>query len=207
MVITDIKKNKNTAGYSIFGDGEFLFSLDGTTVIDKGLKKGTEITEEDAAELLYCSYFHKAKEKALRLLERRSHSRAEIIRKLSESYPKEVSCAVAEKLSEIGLINDPEFARIYARELFERKKFGETRVKTELIKRGINRDIIDEVLEEYSEEDSVGKIVSLVEKRRLDLNDEKVRRRAFARFMREGYSSEDIKCAFEEFLNGQGYYD
>ncbi len=207
MVITDIKKNKNAEGYAVFGDGEFLFSLDGETVILRGLKKGDEITEEEAAELLYESYYHKAKEKALRLLERRAHSEAEIVRKLSENYPKEVSKAVAERLSEIGLINDLEFSRVFSRELFERKNFGVSRIKTELFKRGIKRDIIDEVLEEYSEASGVEKIVSLIERRKLDLTDEKVRRRAFARFMREGYSSDDIKCAFEANLNGQGFYD
>lgn len=207
MIITDVKKNKNAAGYAVFGDGEFLFSLDGETLVSAGLKKGVEITDEQAAELLYASYFHKAKEKALRLLERRSHSRAEIIRKLSENYPKEVARAAADRLCEVGLINDLEFSRIFARELFERRAFGASRVKTELIKRGIEREIIDCVLEEYSERNDVETLVFLIQKRKFDLTDEKTRRRAFARFMREGYSSEDVKRAFEDILNGQGFYD
>lgn len=197
MIITDIKKNKNAAGYSIFADGKFLFSLDSETILNEGLKKGTEVSPEALDELYSRSVFHKAKEKALRLLDNRAHSKAEIIRKVSEKYPRETATNVADYLENIGLLNDKDFALLYARELIEFKRFGRQRVITELFRRGIKREIIDEVLEEFSFDGSVEVILSLIEKRRVDLSDEKAHRRAFQRFLREGYSPEDIKRAFD----------
>lgn len=196
MIITEIKKNKNAPGYAVIADGEFLFSLDGETVLKENLKKGTELSKEKAASLKFQSEYYRAREKALRLLDRRAHSKAEIIRKLQENYPKEVSEAVAERLEEVGIINDEEFARLYYRELSLVKKFGEKRISTELYRRGISRDIIDSLKEENSDEEQYLKIVEELKRRRVDLSDEKIKRRTVAKFIRNGYSYDDIKTAF-----------
>lgn len=196
MVITEIKKNKNAPGYSIIADGEFLFSLDGETILKEGIKKGMEISEDEAAVLKFKSDYFKAKEKALRLLDRRAHSKAEIIRKVSENYPKEVAVKVAERLEEIGLINDESFARIYFKELSEVKKFGINRIKTELYKRGIAKEIIEVLSEELSDNEPYKKVLLEIKRRPFDFSSEKEKRRVFNKFLRNGYSYDDIKTAF-----------
>ena len=196
MVITEIKKNKNAPGYSIIADGEFLFSLDGETILKEGIKKGMEISESEADALKFKSDYFKAKEKALRLLDRRAHSKAEIIRKVSENYPKEVAVKVAERLEEIGLINDESFARIYFKELSEVKKFGINRIKTELYKRGIAKEIIEVLSEELSDNEPYKKVLLEIKRRPFDFSSEKEKRRVFNKFLRNGYSYDDIKTAF-----------
>lgn len=196
MVITEIKKNKNAPGFSIIADGEFLFSLDGETILKEGIKKGMEISEDEAAVLKFKSDYFKAKEKALRLLDRRAHSKAEIIRKVSENYPKEVAVKVAERLEEIGLINDESFARIYFKELSEVKKFGINRIKTELYKRGIAKEIIEVLSEELSDNEPYKKVLLEIKRRPFDFSSEKEKRRVFNKFLRNGYSYDDIKTAF-----------
>lgn len=196
MVITEIKKNKNAPGFSIIADGEFLFSLDGETILKEGIKKGMEISEDEAAVLKFKSDYFKAKEKALRLLDRRAHSKSEIIRKVSENYPKEVAVKVAERLEEIGLINDESFARIYYKELSEVKKFGINRIKTELYKRGIAKEIIELLSEELSDNEPYKKVLLEIKRRPFDFSSEKEKRRVFNKFLRNGYSYDDIKTAF-----------
>lgn len=196
MVITEIKKNKNAPGFSIIADGEFLFSLDGETILKEGIKKGMEISEDEAAVLKFKSDYFKAKEKALRLLDRRAHSKAEIIRKVSENYPKEVAISVAERLEEIGLINDESFARIYFKELSEVKKFGIKRIKTELYKRGIAKEIIEFLSEELYCDEPYKKVLFEIKRRPFDFSSEKEKRRVFNKFLRNGYSYDDIKTAF-----------
>ena len=196
MVITEIKKNKNAPGFSIIADGEFLFSLDGETILKEGIKKGMEISESEADALKFKSDYFKAKEKALRLLDRRAHSKAEIIRKVSENYPKEVAVKVAERLEEIGLINDESFARIYFKELSEVKKFGINRIKTELYKRGIAKEIIEVLSEELSDNEPYKKVLLEIKRRPFDFSSEKEKRRVFNKFLRNGYSYDDIKTAF-----------
>jgi regulatory protein len=196
MGITEIKKNKNAPGYSISADGEFLFSLDGETILKEGIKKGMEISESEADALKFKSDYFKAKEKALRLLDRRAHSKAEIIRKVSENYPKEVAVKVAERLEEIGLINDESFARIYFKELSEVKKYGINRIKTEFYKRGIDKEIIELLMEEFYDDAPYKKVLAEIKRRQTDLSSEKEKRRAFNKFLRNGYSYDDIKTAF-----------
>jgi regulatory protein len=196
MVITEIKKNKNAPGFSIIADGEFLFSLDGETILKEGIKKGMEISESEADALKFKSDYFKAKEKALRLLDRRAHSKAEIIRKVSENYPKEVAVKVAERLEEIGLINDESFARIYFKELSEVKKYGINRIKTEFYKRGIDKEIIELLMEEFYDDAPYKKVLAEIKRRQTDLSSEKEKRRAFNKFLRNGYSYDDIKTAF-----------
>ena len=196
MVITEIKKNKNAPGFSIIADGEFLFSLDGETILKEGIKKGMEISESEADALKFKADYFKAKEKALRLLDRRAHSKAEIIRKVSENYPKEVAVKVAERLEEIGLINDESFARIYFKELSEVKKFGINRIKTELYKRGIAKEIIEVLSEELSDNEPYKKVLLEIKRRPFDFSSEKEKRRVFNKFLRNGYSYDDIKTAF-----------
>lgn len=199
MIITEIKKNKNAPGYAIIADGEFLFSLDGETVLKEGLKKGREISLEEAQTLNFKSECYRAKEKALRLLDRRAHSKAEIVRKLSENYQKEAAEAVADRLEELGIINDEEFARLFYRELSVVKRYGMNRIVTELYRRGISRDIIDLLKEEHSDEASYLKIVNELKRRPIDISDEKTKRKAVAKFLRNGYSFDDIRTAFAVF--------
>ena len=203
MIITEIKKNRNAPGYAVFADGQFLFSLDGETILSEGLTKGSHLTEEDAERLQNLSLYYKAKEKALRLLDKRAHSKNEIIRKVSENYPREAAEKAADSLEELGLINDREFAVLYVRELSEFKRFGIRRIVTELYKKGVDREIIDEVTAELREKDNSEVICEMLSRKRFDLSDEKVRRRVFGKLMRDGYSYDDINKAFAAFSDGQ----
>ena len=62
----------------------------------------------------------------------------------------------------------------------------------------VDASSIDEVLDEFSFEESAEIIKALLEKRRVNLSCEKEKRRAIARLQREGYSFEDIKTAIND---------
>ena len=70
MVITDITVTKR-GRYSLFVDGEFLFSVDGQTVLEYGLKKGLEVDCGFLDELQSACLEKKARDKAMDLLSRR----------------------------------------------------------------------------------------------------------------------------------------
>ena len=57
-----------------------------------------------------------------------------------------------ERLEELGLINDEKYAREYAEVLLERKGFSRQRAEFELMKKGIDKDIIEEILDELEPE-------------------------------------------------------
>ena len=54
----------------------------------------------------------------------------------------------AKKLRDSGYVSDERFARLYVRELQTFKKYGKRRIEQELYRKGIDREIIREVLDE-----------------------------------------------------------
>ena len=83
-----------------------------------------------------------AKEKALRLLEFRSHSEKELRDKLLRAGAKaEDLPEIFDFLREYSFINDAEYAKKIARDLQNLNKYGIRRIRDELKSRGI--EIID----------------------------------------------------------------
>ena len=194
MIITDIAPRRKGLS-QVFIDGEEALKLDTETLEVNSVKIGMNITDEELYELIQKSEARRASEKALYLLERRSHSKKELKDKISRVTGKEAAEAAAQHMEDIGLVNDEDFARMYARELFERKKYGAGRVKQELLQKGIDRDFIDVVIDEFGG-GSVGKIREILERKYPNYTvDEKVKRRAFAALQRMGYRYDEIKSA------------
>ena len=104
-------------------------------------------------------------------------------------------------MEELGLVDDEQYARRLAQELFERRKFGARRVRQELQQKGIDAGLISVVLEEFSPEtdETVEKIRDIVERKYpAAREDEKVRRRAVAALQRYGYKLDDIFAVLRE---------
>ena len=84
------------------------------------------------------------RERALRHLARRDHSRAELARKLAPHGETAEIEAVIERMRELGLQSDERYAEAFARG--KAARFGAARLRSELARRGIDRDRIDEAL-------------------------------------------------------------
>lgn len=198
MLITAVEERKKGMS-ALFIDGEYAVSIDTVTLISSGKKTGSDITDEELYELLEKSKINRAKEKALYLIEYRARTRKEIMDKLIPLYGENAAELAVERLEELGLIDDEAFAREYAQQLLTKKKYSIKRASFEMQKKGIERDLIDEILEEL-EPDPVEQIVSLLEtKYARYLDDEKGRARAVNGLKSMGYSWYDIKEAMAEF--------
>lgn len=204
MVITAFEPRRKGL-YQLYIDGEAAVKVDMQVFMLSGYKAGSDITDEELYELIKSSDERRAREKALYLLEHRSHSKKELKEKIIKSgVPKETAEAAAGHMEEIGLVNDAEYARNYARMLFDRKQFGVRRVRQELKLKGITEDIIEEVIGDFSPEYAPEVIQNLLmRKYPLYAEDEKVKKRAVSAMMRLGYSYDDIKTAmnadFDEY--------
>ncbi len=198
MLITAVEERKKGMS-AVFIDGEYAVSIDTVTLVSSGKHTGSDITDEELCELTEKSKVSRAKEKALYLIEYRARSRKEIEDKLIPLYGEDAAEAAIGRLEELGLINDESFAREYAEQLLVRKKFSAERAAFELSKKGIARELTDEILEEF-DVDPVEQIVSVIEKKysRL-LHDEKGRKRTINGLRAMGYRWNDIKEAMESF--------
>ena len=136
----------------LFLDGEPGPKLDGEVFALSRLKPGDSLSEEALRELQERSDARRAREKALYLLERRSHSKRELVEKVARTAAsREAAQAAADRLEELGLLDDAAYAQGLARELFERKGFGARRVRQELLRRGVSRELAEEALAPYED--------------------------------------------------------
>jgi len=79
--------------------------------------------------------------RAVRLLARREHSRAELARKLGEHGTQEEIDTVLQSLAESGLLSDARFAEAYVRS--HAARFGAARLRQTLRQKGIAVELID----------------------------------------------------------------
>ena len=95
--------------------------------------------------------------RALDALARRARSRSELRRWLLErDYAADEVDAVLERLVAGRLLDDLAFARGFAHaRLGAGRGFGQTRVRLELLRRGVARELIDRVLAEHQEDAGV----------------------------------------------------
>lgn len=193
----------------IYADNEYRLTVDETYWLSLGIKEKSEIDGETFSELESGILRRRAFNKALDILSSREHCKKEIVTKLIQrGYDKEIAEETIEKLSDYGYIDDERFASLFARELKQRKKFGKGRIKQELLRKGIDRDIIENVLFEI-EDNPCEEITELLERKYPHFGeDEKNRNRAINALLRYGYRIQDIKKAMNSFDNsGSEYYD
>ncbi len=144
-----------------------------------------------------------AHEAALKLLERRRRTRAELGRRLREKgYAESVVAQVIERLSGVGLLDDAEYARAFLAERWGRRVAGWRRLEQELRRRGVAGEDIDRARARFEEEQGGADEVRLARRvvaqaaRRYAALEPRVRRqRLYALLVRRGFDSDTIEQA------------
>lgn len=109
---------------------------------------------------------NRAREYALRLLEYRERSEQEIKERMArKNYNERLIKSTIESLKNHNLVNDRRFARMWAESCL-RRSYGRWKVQTDLNKKGIDKEIVEEVLREsYSKVDEVQIALALIQKK------------------------------------------
>lgn len=173
--ITDFRQGvKNPNRVNVFVDNKFAFSLDVSQVVDFHLKKGMEITAEQLEEYKKASEFGKLYQRTLEwaLLRPRSvrETKDYLYRKLSIDISK-FSHDIISSLISKGYLDDRKFAEWYVENRFVKKGVSKKRLKMELAKKGVSREIIEEVLDLRNDEEEIKKIIA---KKRAKYDDDKL---------------------------------
>ncbi len=207
MIITRlVKKGKNVI-VEVDGTDEFLIREE--IVYKAGLRKNDELNEEKLEGLIRQSSLIKIKEKALDLLSRRPHSSRELKTKLIKKGfdPVQIDSVIRE-LKEKRYLNDFEFAKLLAEEKIGKKKKGLNLVKKALIEKGIDRNIIDEILNSYANNEilyenaliSAGKKIASLDYKNLTENELKNKVRRFLNS--RGYDRDTIEKVINTKFSG-----
>ena len=198
-VLTKISPTKQ-GRLALFFDEEFAFSVDLETLTQFGLQKDMELTEEELEKLTEQTQYKKAKDRAFKLLGYKSYTRWLLKQRLlQEDFPQEIVLDVLDRLEELGLIDDLDYARRCASDLLHLKKYSLSRVRQELRHRGVDDADIEDALSTV-DCDPLEQIRQVIEKKyRSALADEKGRRRAVNGLQRLGYSYSLIRQALSEY--------
>lgn len=122
---------------------------------------GEELNEDSIERLRKENEFFEAKISALRFLSIRNHSRNELRQKLlRKKFSEEIIEKVLNELSQLSYLNDKKFAEQFFNELIG-KHFGPLKIKNEMMKRGIDKQIMDEILRDYFNDENFQKEVIL----------------------------------------------
>lgn len=191
--ITQISENKkNKDRVSIFADDEFLLSCHKELIYKKSLKKGDQVDPKLLLELAREDEYMKAKDAALRYIERSLKTVHEIEKKLRDKeYTEETIHRVIVFLEDYRLIDDEKYAETFFREKLRSR--GVKKARYELSSKGIPKDIMERALEALStssvEEDSC---LKLAEKK-------------YAQLVKREMDPYKLKNKLYTFLMGKGY--
>ena len=139
-----------------------------------------------------------ARQRALKILERRDVSRKMLLDKLTEKGISNTDAEeVADWLCGLGVVNDERFAGLVVRH-YAAKGYGAGRIRSELYRRGIPRELWDDALQELPEQDD--QIDTLLRRRlRSDTPDRDELRRASDYLYRRGFGRDEIRAAIARY--------
>lgn len=113
----------------------------------KSLSIGVTLSEEQFVSLKREAAENFAREFALRLISIRVRSENELFLRLkNKGFDISVVLPIINNLKEMNLVNDKDFSVRFVNDLLMRKPAGELLLKAELGKKGISKEIIEEVL-------------------------------------------------------------
>lgn len=204
--ITAINEQKRRPNRrSVCLDGRFAFGCSVNVVARFRLRVGQNLLPEHIAQIEQGVVKQECFDKAMRFLESRLHSRAELQRKLKrQEWGDAVIEAVLEDLSRMGYLDDARFAKTKALSAAQHKKHGRRRAYVELIKSGVEGETARRALEDvYESHDStrVARELAMKQRERLIKLDPIVaRRRLIGMLQRRGFEYESIRPVIDEVL-------
>lgn len=202
-------QKKNSKRFNVFLDGNFAFGADEDLVVNYRLVPGKIIEQKDLEKLIFEAEVGKLMEKMYNLLSFRQRSEKEIrdylktlsfkrkIKDKDEISPLVIDLLI-ERLKQKGMLNDMEFAKAWVEGRRRSKNLGERALKMELMRKGIGREIIEELLVHGSsfidQEEDLAKI-ALEKKMRVweNLDPKKRKQKAIEFLMRKGFDYSLIK--------------
>ena len=202
MTLREIKQNSPERFTLVFDDGTELKTTLGI-ITEHFIHSGMDFDEDAYNELVSACTLALAKARALRIINARPMSREELRKRLVEKgETPENAEECAEWLCQMGLINDAEYAGSVVRH-YAAKGYGASRIKQELRRHGVSRELWDEAMEQMPEQDEY--LARFHRTRLRDPGDRAQVKKVSDALFRRGYSWDQIKHALNEF-DTQGDY-
>lgn len=201
LVISAIEPQKRKKDrYNIYADGEYIASLGAQTLVTFGLSTGTNIDEETLKMAVLQDNTQYAFDIAVSMLSRKMRTRSELAHRLAErGIDDNAISAALDKLESYGYVNDLAYAKEYVQSAVSAGRLGRRSVQYRLGELGLTREIIEEAMALYTENDekeAVQKQLRLLLSRH---SGEDKKRKAFDALARRGFSFDIINSFISEY--------
>ena len=142
----------------------------------------------------------KAKNYAAFCLGKKNYTEQELYKKLCEKGYEECAAEVLAEFISAGILNDRDYAYMYISDGVNIKYKGLYRLSRELLEKGVDKRIIQEVSEEFCEA-SYNSLLEFVRAHYGDeeITDRKTLEKIKAQLLRRGYDYDEIRNCFDEF--------
>lgn len=199
MRIDEVKKSERKKGRFLvrLEDGDILRVTE-EELLRFGLRAGLELDGETLEAVKASVKASSAKAAAANMIGSRALSKKELTKRLIKKGNDEADAqAAADWLEDIGAVDDAGYAAALVRH-YGGKGYGAARVKEELRRRGVDRELWDEALEEMPETAEI--LDRLIQKKcKGDLSDPKEKKRVSDALMRRGFNWGDVRAAMGRY--------
>ena len=199
MRIEEVKRSERKKGRVLvkLADGDILRVTE-EELLRFGLRAGMELDAEALEAVRTSARTSSAKAAAANMIGTRALSKRELTRRLVKKGNDESDAqAAADWLEDIGAVDDAGYAAALVRHSGG-KGYGPARVREELRRRGVGRELWDEALEEMPESAEI--LDGLIQKRcRGDLADPREKKRVSDALLRRGFAWSDVKAAMGRY--------
>ena len=200
MEITELCEYKGDT-WQIELDGDRKYYVNGSIVGEFELEKGQTITNGELSRIKDADTLRKAKKRALYLLGERMMCRGELLSKLTKTYGEEIAEQAADYVCDLGYVNDEQYAPKLADYLIKRKKLGVRRARYEMLRRGLDRELVENTLADIPDDEIDEELTALISKKYSQkVSDYDDRRRTIAALARRGYDFGAIKRCIDAFV-------
>jgi regulatory protein len=155
MRITALQPQTNNPNrVNVFVDGQFLLGVNALIVLQMDLAVDQELSPAQLEELRSEEALQQTIDRAFNYLSFRPRSREEVRRYLrrKETSPELIEAVLA-RLDSLDLVNDRSFASFWLENREQFSPRGAQALRNELRMKGIERDVVDELIDEEKDEE------------------------------------------------------
>ena len=198
MTVTELREIRPEHYEVKFSDGSSM-KMGLAAVADFSIYTGRELTEQEFSALSAAAGLGRAKERALRMIGARPLSQRELYDKLIEKGEDEtVAAQVLEWLVGLHLLDDGDYAAMLVRH-YAAKGYGARRVRDELYRHKVPKELWDAALEALPEADDTIDRLLQSRMRGADPSDRAAVKKATDALLRRGFGWEEIRSALYRY--------
>lgn len=199
MLVTQISEVSKSR-CRVYLDGQFAFVLYKGELRRFQIKVDQELSEESYQEIMTQILPKRAKLRSMNLLQARDYTRRQLADKLEQGdYPQECIEEAIAYVESYGYIDDKRYAKDFIE--YHLSSRSRTRMETDLMRKGINKEIIREAFDELAgsgvEQDELAMACDLLRKKKYcaDTATRQEQQKMYGFLYRRGFRSDIISKA------------